>query len=157
LYFTDIITISCSSVSFQVNRQPSRGRIETIADHNVEQPTTIPGLITAIVRQLGEMPNVVAFAIAGSTTVATADAQSDVDIYVYGPEPTPVELRFALALQYDPAPEIDNRAFGPGDEWEDAATGLVVDLIYWTPEWIEDQLDRVLDHHLPSIGYSTSF
>jgi hypothetical protein len=63
----------------------------------------------------------------------------------------------ALALQYDPHPEIDNQAFGPGDEWEVAATGLGVDLIYWSQDWIEDQLARVLDHHLPTTGYTTSF
>lgn len=129
--------------------------MQTIADHNAEQPIPIPEAITEIVRQLGGMPNVIAIVIAGSITAATADAQSDVDIYVYGPEPPPLDLRIALALQYDPHPEIDNRAFGPGDEWE--VTGLGVDLIYWSPDWIENQLSRVLDHHLPSTGYTTSF
>jgi hypothetical protein len=52
---------------------------------------------------------------------------------------------------------LDNRALGPGDEWADVATGLAVDVIYWSPSWIEGQLARVLDDHLPSVGYSTCF
>jgi hypothetical protein len=103
------------------------------------------------------MPRVAAVALGGSVTSGQADADSDVDLYVYSPDPPPIALRRELALAYDPAPEIDNQAFGPGDEWGDRATGLAVDLIFWSPAWIEEQLARVLDHHLPSIGYSTCF
>jgi hypothetical protein len=77
--------------------------------------------------------------------------------YVYGPEPPSLAIRAELARAYDPAPELDNQAFGPGDEWAVAGSGLAVDLIYWAPDWIEAQLARVLEEHLPSVGYSTSF
>jgi hypothetical protein len=134
-----------------------QGRRPTITQHHGEERIGIPVVITDIARRVSEMPGVTAIAIAGSAMSGTADAQSDVDFYVYGPEPPSIELRTALALQYDPHPEIDNQAFGPGDEWADTASGLGIDLIYWTPTWIEEQLSRVLDHHLPSTGYTTSF
>lgn len=117
----------------------------------------LPPLVIAIAEELAAAPEVTAIAVAGSVTAGTHDARSDVDLYVYGPEPPSRGLRTDLARRYDPLPEIDNQAFGPGDEWQDAATGLGIDLIYWTPTWIEDQLSRVLDHHLPSTGYTTSF
>ncbi|MGH2534446.1 MAG: nucleotidyltransferase domain-containing protein [Thermomicrobiales bacterium] len=110
-----------------------------------------------IARRLGDMPGVIAVAIGGSAARGSADGCSDVDLYVYAPEPPPLDLRADLARTYDPAPEIDNRAFGPGDEWGDEATGLAVDVIYWSPAWIEEQLARVLDQHAPSVGYSTCF
>lgn len=110
-----------------------------------------------IARRLADMPGVVAVALGGSTAGGVADLRSDVDLYVYAPEPPPLAPRIALARAYDPAPEIDNRAFGPGDEWSDPATGLAVDLMYWSPAWIEAQLARVLDEHLASVGYSTCF
>jgi Domain of unknown function (DUF4037) len=114
-------------------------------------------LIAEIAGQVATMPDVSAIASAGSAISGTADALSDVDLYVYGPEPPPIGLRTVLALHHDPHPEIDNQAFGPGDEWTDTATGLAIDLNYWTPSWIEGQLARVLDRHLPSTGYTTSF
>lgn len=114
-------------------------------------------VIQEIARRLGGMPGVVAVALGGSAAARVADTCSDVDLYVYAPAPPPLALRDGLARAYDPAPEIDNRAFGPGDEWEVVATGMAVDVIYWSPAWIEDQLARVLDAHLPSVGYSTCF
>jgi hypothetical protein len=117
----------------------------------------LPEIARRIAERLGGLPEVTAIALGGSTASASADERSDLDLYVYGPQPPPLAIRAELALAHDPAPELDNRAFGPGDEWGDAATGLAVDLIYWTPEWIEAQLARVLDNHLPSVGYSTCF
>jgi hypothetical protein len=115
------------------------------------------GEVREIARRLGEMPGVVAVALGGSTAGGVADGCSDVDLYVYALAPPPHALRTELAWAYDPAPEIDNQAFGPGDEWMVGVTGPRIDVIYWSPAWIEGQLARVLDHHLPSVGYSTCF
>jgi predicted nucleotidyltransferase len=114
-------------------------------------------VVAEIARRLGEMDGVLAVALGGSVTTDLADARSDVDLYVYSPAPPPLPQRADLARHHDPAPELDNQAFGPGDEWTDVATGLVFDVIYWSPAWIEDQLARVLDAHRPSLGYSTCF
>src|SRR5215217_4804340 len=113
--------------------------------------------VREIARWVGEMPGVVAVALGGSVATARGDTCSDADIYVYTPEPPPLDLRIALAREYDPEPEIDNQAFGTGDEWGDRAAGLAIDLMYWSPAWIEEQVARVLDRHLPMIGYSTCF
>lgn len=121
------------------------------------EPGSVPEPVRRIAERLGDLPEVSAIAVGGSNAAGNADERSDVDIYVYGPEPPPLAIRTELARAYDPAPELDNREFGPGDEWEDAATGLAIDLIYWTPDWIEGQLTRNVDEFLPSVGYSTSF
>lgn len=122
--------------------------------------TTLPVLsrhAIDIAHHLGGLPGVIAVALGGSAVTGRADAASDLDFYVFAPEPPPVPLRRELAERYDPAPELDNQAFGPGDEWGDRRLGRAVDVIYWSPDWIEAQLDRVLIHHLPSTGYSTCF
>lgn len=103
------------------------------------------------------MPGVTAIAIAGSVSAGVADPGSDVDIYVYGKQPPAIDLRRALADRYDPRPEIDNNAFGLGDEWVDQASGLGIDLIYFTPAWLEEQISRVLDRHQAATGYTTCF
>jgi len=104
---------------------------------------------------LGRLPGVVAVAAGGSRAADVADADSDVDLYVYAPEPPPLEARARVAAAFSPAAEIGNDAWEPGDEWVDARSGVTVDVIYRTPAWIEEQLDRVLVRHQASLGYST--
>jgi hypothetical protein len=113
--------------------------------------------IQEIAQHLGEMTGVVAVAQSGSGASGYDDTASDIDRCVYASEPPPIAQRSALALIHDPNPEIDNQAFGTCDEWGDSAIGLAVDIMYWSPAWIEEQLDRVLDKHLPATGYSTCF
>jgi hypothetical protein len=129
--------------------------LEKSGNHDVTGE--IPALVREITERLGGLPEVTAIALGGSTSAGYADGLSDVDIYVYSPQPPPLPLRAELARAHALLPELDNQAFGPGDEWTDVATGLAIDLNYWTPAWIEQQLARVLDEHLPSVGYTTCF
>jgi hypothetical protein len=124
---------------------------------NGGQIAKLPELVREIAERLGELPEVTAIAMGGSTSAGNTDGRSDVDLYVYGPQPPSLAVRADLAREHARAPEIDNQAFGPADEWTDAATGLAIDLMYWTPAWIEQQLARVLDDYLPLVGYSTCF
>lgn len=126
-------------------------------DRNEDRIRELPELIQEIVERLSRRSEVTAIAMGGSVSAGNDDERSDVDLYVYCPQPPPLAVRVELARAHDPAPELDNQAFGTGDEWTDAATGLAVDLMYWTPSWIEQQLARVLDAHLPTVGYTTCF
>lgn len=102
----------------------------------------------------GALPGVVAVARAGSRESGVADAASDLDLYVYADDEPSLADRAAIA---GPGAELGNRFFEPGDEWIDAATGVAVDVMFRTPRWIADQLDRVLVRHEASVGYSTCF
>jgi hypothetical protein len=100
---------------------------------------------------------VVAVALAGSGVTGAADEQSDVDLYVYAGAPIAMADRVAIAVSFATRPEIGNEFWEPGDEWVDARTGRHVDVMYRTPVWIEEQLERVLVRHEGSVGYSTCF
>ena len=102
-------------------------------------------------------PAVVAVALAGSGVAGTADEQSDLDLYVYAEEPVAMADRVAIATEFATRREVGNDFWEPGDEWIDAQTGRHVDVMYRTPDWIEEQLERVLVRHEASVGYSTCF
>jgi predicted nucleotidyltransferase len=110
--------------------------------------------VRRIVERLGQHPAVVAVVLAGSRAASANDPASDFDLYVYATSDVPVEFRRSLA---SPDAEIDNRFWEPGDEWTDADSGAHLDVMYRSPAWIEDQLDRVLVRHEASIGYSACF
>ena len=118
---------------------------------------SIPPVVQTIVERLSVLPQVRALALAGSQSTTRADVCSDFDIYVFIDAAVPVALRAELAREFAERMEIDNQFFGAGDEWIEAATGTKVDLIYFDVPWFEEQLERVLVRHQPSVGYSTAF
>ncbi|MBZ5654122.1 MAG: DUF4037 domain-containing protein [Acidobacteriia bacterium] len=107
-----------------------------------------------LAQRFAEFPSVVAVVLAGSHGGGTSDLESDFDIYVYASAEVPVEFR--RDLLGDDA-EIDNRFWEPGDEAVDASSGLRLDIMYRSPTWIEDQLDRILVRHEAAISYTTCF
>jgi len=111
-----------------------------------------PGRVAA--ERLSRLPGVIAIAMGGSRSDGWSDEASDVDLYVYARDKVPLDARRDLAGD-SPRAEIDNRFWEPGDEWIDRATGLGVDVMYRSPEWIEGELNRVLQRHEPSLGYTT--
>ena len=113
------------------------------------------GTIERIASRLAEFPQVAAVALAGSEGTGAADSLSDTDLYVYADSEIPVEARRAMAREFADRVEIDNRFWEPGDEWIERASGRGIDIMYRTPEWIEDQLARVPERHEASLGYST--
>ncbi|HEY0604741.1 MAG TPA: hypothetical protein VGD58_17615 [Herpetosiphonaceae bacterium] len=122
-----------------------------------ESAPNIPPVVQTIVERFRPLPQVRALALAGSQSTARADTRSDFDVYAFLDAAVPVVLRTELAREFAGRMEIDNQFFGPGDEWIEAATGVKVDLIYFDAPWIEEQVERVLVRHQPSVGYSTAF
>jgi predicted nucleotidyltransferase len=103
------------------------------------------------------LPKVVAVALAGSGVTGADDEQSDIDLYVYAGAPLAMADRVAIATSFAARAEVGNDFWEPGDEWIDAQTGRHVDVMYRTPAWIAEQLERVLVRHEASVGYSTCF
>lgn len=125
--------------------------------HNIPHLHEIPPLAKAIAEKFGALPQVVAVALAGSRTSGTSNEGSDYDFYVYVQDDIPLDIRKKIAQEFAEHAEIGNQFWEPGDEWIDACSGCGVDVMYRTPQWIEEQLDRILVHHQASVGYSTCF
>lgn len=125
--------------------------------YNLPRLQEVPSLATAIADKFAALPSVVAVALAGSRTIGASSDASDYDFYVYVQEDIPVEIREAIAREFGDRIEINNQFWEPGDEWIDDGSSCGVDVMYRTPQWIEEQLDRVLVHHQASVGYSTCF
>lgn len=121
----------------------------------------VPPIARALAARLAERPEVAAVAVAGSRATGLADADADLDLYVYADPPVPLAARAALADEFA-APgwrEIGGDYWGPADAWPSGTAGDAtdLDLIFFSPGWMADQLDRVLVRHQPSLGYSTAF
>jgi hypothetical protein len=120
--------------------------------------TPTPPLLAAhIANRYAALPQVEAVALAGSQTSGVADPGSDIDLYIYLTADLPVSDRRRIAATESHAPEVDNQFWESGDEWVDAPSGIHVDVMFRSTGWIEEQLDRVLNRHLASVGYSTCF
>ncbi|MDF5730933.1 MAG: DUF4037 domain-containing protein [Rhizonema sp. PD38] len=115
------------------------------------------GLAQQIAAEFENLPQVVAVVLAGSQTNQVADLGSDLDLYVYAREDIAVESRAAIAQKFAERVELNNQFWETGDEWVDTNSGRGVDIMYRTPEWTEDQINRVLVHHQATVGYSTCF
>ena len=108
-----------------------------------------------IAARFAELPYVQAVAMAGSRGSQVADQRSDYDMYVYAEREISVAWRAELAKPHGVHIAIDNHFWEPGDDWIDSRVGVEVDIMYRSPQWIEDQIDRSLVRHEASIGYST--
>jgi hypothetical protein len=51
--------------------------------------------------------------------------------------------------------ELDNRFWKIGDEWREWNTGMVVDMAYRCPNWIEGEVARLLHSEEESLRYNT--
>ena len=110
-----------------------------------------------LAERFAELPAVLAVVLSGSTSNRVDDGHSDFDIYVYTTEEIPVAWRTALAQEHGTHLAIDNRYWELGDDWIDTRVNRIVDIIYRRPDWIEEQLDRLLVRCEASTGYTTCF
>jgi hypothetical protein len=114
-------------------------------------------LAARVAARYGALPGVRAVALAGSEGSGVADARSDLDLYVYADPIPSLAERAAAAAGAAGRREVGNAFFEPGDEWVDGASGDRLDVMFRSPGWIEEELDRVLVRHQARVGYSTCF
>ena len=118
-------------------------------------------LIEKIVDHLAPLPQVEAVAVAGSLGGGTGacDLTSDIDLYVYTRAEIPLEARRALVGRIGGASraDFDLHYWGSGDLLVHAPSGIEQDLMYFDAAWMESQIARVVNDHLPSLGYTTCF
>jgi hypothetical protein len=118
-----------------------------------------PALLLAkhVAARYSALPHVEAVALAGSHTTQVAESGSDIDLYIYWHAEIPLQVRRAIASVSATRVEVNNQFWEPGDEWIDEASGIHVDVMFRHTRWIEEQLERVLERHEASVGYSTCF
>lgn len=117
---------------------------------------TVPPLALEWAARLSALEHVEAVALGGSTSTGAADATSDLDLEVYASPLPPLDARRALILPVAARAEVGNDFFGPGDEWI-GLDGRGLDVAYFDPAWMEDQVDRALVRHEAAVGWSTCF
>ncbi|MFN8382841.1 MAG: nucleotidyltransferase domain-containing protein [Anaerolineales bacterium] len=115
-------------------------------------------LADKVSEQFEIISNVEAVTLGGSQSSGVLDQHSDIDLYVYSDEVVPIEKRQEIVKNLKASKADMNLTFwDTGDEWFDLTTGLEVDVMYWRPSWIEEQVNRVLVKHQASMGYTTCF
>jgi predicted nucleotidyltransferase len=102
-------------------------------------------------------PAVESVVLGGSQASGSSLESSDIDLYVYSTESISIRSREQIAGKYSDSLEINNSFWEPGDEWLDSTLKISVDVMYRTPEWIQEKLDLILQHFQASVGYSTCF
>ncbi len=112
--------------------------------------------IEHILTPFATFEQVAAIAVGGSIAAGTGDMDSDVDIYIYSQEGIPRNLRLEIANALGRDIQVDNRLWEPGDEWTDIITGKAIDIIYRRPQWMIDEIRRVLVDFEPRLGYTTT-
>ncbi len=115
------------------------------------------GLLEEITAEFATLPEVSAVVLAGSRGGKFSDDQSDIDLYVYAETEPSQEWRSYLGRRFGGRISIGNHFWESGDEWVASGTGIVVDIMYRSPAWIEEQLECVLIRHQAFVGYSTCF
>lgn len=119
--------------------------------------SVVSSLTDALATAFNSLPQILAVVLAGSRTSGKTDSRSDVDLYVYADSTPSLEERTTILHQFADHGELGNTFWEPGDEWGDVRTGLGIDIMYRRPQWIEQELKRLLVHHQASLGYSTCF
>ncbi len=113
-------------------------------------------LAKKIANNFSKIPEVEAVALGGSQATGVLDQHSDIDLYIYSKQVVPLDKRQVIVEQLGASRADMNLTFwDPGDEWFDLETGIEVDVMHWSPAWIEEQLERVLVKHQASMGYTT--
>ena len=110
--------------------------------------------VTALFRELGELPQVEAIALGGSRATGRNDEKSDYDVYVYITREIPEQVRRGILETYCEYMEIGNTFW----ELEDDVTlkdGIDMDIIYRDLREFARTVDSVVTNCTPWNGYTT--
>ena len=114
-------------------------------------------ILDEIVNEFKNDEDIKAIALGGSSASGYDDEVSDYDLYFYVKNSINPEKRFKIAEKFAKKYEIDNNFFENGDEWILKDSGKGIDIMYRSPEWIEEQVNRIWNNFGASVGYSTCF
>ena len=122
------------------------------------QKTIYNSLVSDISQRFKVYRQVEAIALGGSQTSGTIDQYSDIDLYIYVTKEIPVAERQKIVEELGASRQDLGLTFWDcGDEWFHRETGIEIDIIFWDPKWIEEQIERVVIHHQATVGYTTCF
>jgi Domain of unknown function (DUF4037)/Nucleotidyltransferase domain len=115
--------------------------------------------ISKLVSSYATFPQVVAIALSGSQASGTADIGSDIDLYMYTDGEFSVAEQQAVIEQAGGATRsnLNLPYWGGTNLWIDAATGIIVDAMYFDRAWMQQQVVQVMDEHQAGMGYTTCF
>lgn len=109
-----------------------------------------------MVKSFSKLEQVDAILLAGSRAVQADDELSDYDVYIYTSDEIPVEVRKEITDQYCSYMEINNQYWEIEDDGV-LKDGTEIELIYRNLEWLDKELNRVVNVYQASTGYSTCF
>lgn len=130
---------------------------EFLVNIGTDFPEAVRTTLNRVVPLFARFAQVDGILMAGSFTAGTSDASSDIDLYVYLNAELPADERKAAVSQVSSDFEIDNRFWETEDCFVVTETGIKVELMYRGIDWMREQLERVLDRHEASVGFSTCF
>jgi hypothetical protein len=116
---------------------------------------SISKLADDIAIQYSRLSQVESMTMGGSQVTKSSDRESDIDMYVYTSNQLPLTARKSIVEKYATRFELNNQFWEDGDEWIDEESGIHIDVMFRSLQWMEDQLDRVLIRYEASVGYST--
>lgn len=114
-------------------------------------------VLKAIVSRFAALEEVEGILLAGSLTTNTQDEYSDIDLYVYENAEIPLDKRDKISKEFTSYIELNNQFWETEDDGILKDLNMGLEIIYRDFDWIKDALERVLDKHQGSVGYSTCF
>lgn len=102
------------------------------------------------------LPEVEAIAMAGSRAAGHAGEGSDIDLYVYTTAGLSPAQREAIGREFSADVQVVDY-WGDSLVWVDPETGIEIETMFFSTEFMTDQVERSLLRHQPSPGSTTAF
>lgn len=109
-----------------------------------------------ITQHLAAIPAVEAVCLGGSFSSGRNDQYSDIDLYVYTRNSLDYSERAALADRLGQQAIIGHRFWEEGDYWVHRNSGIEVDIMYRSLDWISAEVFSVMKDYQAATGYTTA-